>query len=346
MYKSIKISLYLILLTFLIASFSSCGTDSSPAPVNPTATPNYGQWNTVTSGTTQNLNDVWSSSGSTFIVGNNGTLLHSYDGTTWNQVAALQTSATSENLRAVWGSSPDDVFIVGDHGTCYYYNGSSWTPMNVGTTANLISVWSSSASDVYVGTESTIANPTQNSIYHYDGTTWINIPFASENAFTGIYGSSGSEIYAVNYGDSVGVNRYFINSWSKIPVGITGNRSETFTDVWGYSSTPGGFFDTIYVANDFGTPFYYDGTDWTSFDSNIYPKLLYSSGVWGSSPNDVYIITNNDDKNYGAIQHYDGSQWTEMASSIQGHLNKIFGKPCGSTVFSVGNSGLILRYQK
>ena len=80
-------------------------------------------WSAMTSGTTNNLNGVWGSSGSdVFAVGDSGTILH-YDGTAWSAVA----SPTANNLNSVWGSSATDAFAVGDNGTILHYDGLHWS---------------------------------------------------------------------------------------------------------------------------------------------------------------------------------------------------------------------------
>jgi photosystem II stability/assembly factor-like uncharacterized protein len=62
------------------------------------------------SGTTQPLLDIWGSDASNiFVVGDQGTILHSADhGVTWT---AMPTG-TTDTIFGVWGSSPTDVYAV------------------------------------------------------------------------------------------------------------------------------------------------------------------------------------------------------------------------------------------
>ncbi len=65
------------------------------------------------SGTNDDLNGVWGSSGSdVFAVGMDGTILH-YDGIGWSALSG----GTTWHLNDVWGSGGGDVFAVGDAGT-------------------------------------------------------------------------------------------------------------------------------------------------------------------------------------------------------------------------------------
>lgn len=95
-----------------------------------------GSWSPITSGTSNQLVDVWGSSASDFFaVGADGTILH-YNGSAWSPM----TSGTSEDLYAVWGNSAINVFAVGLHGTIMHYNGSAWSPMESGTSEDNLGV--------------------------------------------------------------------------------------------------------------------------------------------------------------------------------------------------------------
>ena len=94
-------------------------------------------WSAMTSGTTNNLNGLWGSSGSdVFAVGDSGTILH-YDGTAWSAVP----SPTTDNLNGIWGNSATHAFAVGDNGTILQYDGLNWLTVPSTTTNNLNSVW-------------------------------------------------------------------------------------------------------------------------------------------------------------------------------------------------------------
>ena len=70
-------------------------------------------WTPWASGATQHLKSVWKGvAGEAFVVGTQGTILHTTDGSTFS----AQTSGTTEDLDGVWGSGPDDVYAVGTNG--------------------------------------------------------------------------------------------------------------------------------------------------------------------------------------------------------------------------------------
>lgn len=76
----------------------------------------------MSSGTANDLEDVWgSASNDLFAVGEFGTILH-YDGTAWTPMS----SGTPANLFSVWGNGKGDLFAVGSGGTVLSYTGSGW----------------------------------------------------------------------------------------------------------------------------------------------------------------------------------------------------------------------------
>jgi len=87
-------------------------------------------WVPMTSGTTEDLNDVWMHSPTlAYVVGDTGTVLQ-YDGTSWQPLDL----GTTNNLLAVWGTGPNDVFIAGI-GIVLRYDGVQWavSTTDVGT---------------------------------------------------------------------------------------------------------------------------------------------------------------------------------------------------------------------
>ena len=67
----------------------------------------------MTSGTTEDLYEIWGrSSSDLYVVGDAGTILH-YDGSSWSDVSGASTT----NLRGVWYSSSNNVYAVGHFST-------------------------------------------------------------------------------------------------------------------------------------------------------------------------------------------------------------------------------------
>lgn len=62
------------------------------------------------------------------------------------------------------------------------------------------------------------------------------------------------------------------------------------------------------------------------------------TGVWGSSPTDVFAIGGN-----GTILHFDGRHWTRMSVPGEPDLISIWGSS-GRDVHAVGDRGVILHF--
>ena len=100
----------------------------------------FAGWNSQTSNTTEDLNNLTFADASTgWAVGTNGTIVATSDGgTTW----ASQDSGVSLDLCGIDAVSATTAWTVGDHGTILKTmdGGQTWTPQESGSTALLLSV--------------------------------------------------------------------------------------------------------------------------------------------------------------------------------------------------------------
>src|SRR6266404_9576832 len=100
----------------------------------------FGQWNPVSSGTTNNLNGAYLlGEGTGFIVGEAGTILKTTDlGATW----APLTSGTTTTLNGVYLFDPNEGVAVGEQGLILRTTdgGTAWQGVASGVTDNLRSV--------------------------------------------------------------------------------------------------------------------------------------------------------------------------------------------------------------
>jgi len=140
---------------------------------------------------------VWgSSSADVYVVGDNGTIMHSSgDPASWGQ----QQTGVPFALYGVWGSSASDVYAVGTGGCILHSGGggaSSWVARTSNTTVTLRAVWGSSAGDVYaVGDGGTILHSGDG------GVTWDPQTSHAPGAILyGIFGNDAYDVYAVGQG--------------------------------------------------------------------------------------------------------------------------------------------------
>ncbi len=273
---------------------------------------NFTTWNSMSSGTTKNLNSIWGTApDNIFAAGSSGTILH-YDGTIW----ASMSSGTTSNLYGLWGAGSDDIFVVGEAGVVLHYDGSAWTSMNSGTTSDLYGIWGFSRSDVFAVGEA-------GAILHYNGSDWTKVSSDISGDLNGIWATDDGKAFAV--GDAGVVLYYNGSTWSSINSGI----DSELNSVWGFSA------DNVFAVGKSGSVIHFNGSGWTSLDSGTTSDL---NGVWGADDSNIFIAGKS-----GTIAHYDGSGFSPMNRNTLNELRAIWGfSP--TDVFAAGWSGAILRY--
>lgn len=205
------------------------------------------EWQSQSSGTEQNLNDVDALSASNvWAVGNAGTITK-YNGSSW-----AATTSGAQNLNGVYAVAADNVWAVGDSGTILHYNGSAWSSVASGTTLNLNSISGTGANDIWIAGDNGI-------IMHYNG-SW--------SQSTSPTGLNINKILAVNAKQIwiVGDNGLIARAGKKLSVALPG---QTFTSGVGVTGTPtnqtiddDGFTVTVRALSE-------DNTVDTSFNSTI-----------------------------------------------------------------------------
>ena len=272
-------------------------------------------WSAMISGTTNNLNGVWGSSGSNvFAVGDSGTILH-YDGTAWSSMA----SSTTNNLNEIWGSSDSHAFAVGDNGTILHYDGLNWLTAQSNTTNNLNGIWGSSSSYAdAVGDNGTFL--------YYNGSWSIPMPPGTfPTNLNAVWGISSADLFVVGDGGTIG-------HFGGIPGGfMDSGTTEKLNDVWGSSSS------AVYAVGTNGTFLIYNGVSWSAPMAGVFTYNF--NAIWGSSGSDIFVVCDD-----GAIGHFGGSPpGGPMDSGTTEHLYDVWGSS-GSNVFAVGANGTILHY--
>ncbi len=272
-------------------------------------------WSPLTSGTTNDLWGIWAGSGTNlYTVGNNGTILHSSDGTTWS----AQTSGTTNLLYTIWGSSATNLYAVGNSGTILHSSdGTTWSAQTSGTANNLYWVWGTSATNVYaVGTSGTILHST-------DGSTWSALTSGTTNDLDEIWGTSATNLYVVGNNGTI-LHSTDGSTWSAQTSGTT----NTLEEIWGSSAT------NVYAVGLGGTILHStDGSTWSAQTSGTTNNLI---GLWGSSATNLYAVGFS-----GTILHStDGSTWTSQASGTTNNLYGVVGTP--ATAYVVGAGGTML----
>ncbi|MBM4445354.1 MAG: hypothetical protein FJ020_08665 [Chloroflexi bacterium] len=240
----------------------------------------------MTSGTTNNLNDVWGSVSDNVVyaVGNGGTILRYRDGA-WSSMESL----TSVQLNAVWGSSGSAVYAVGAEGTIRWYDGSvpgTWTGMGGGTTVVLNDVWGSSATDIFfVGDAGTIGR------FENGGWSSMSIGGGASPDLMALWGATPSDVFAV--GEQGAIIRYLgSGSWTQMSSPSTNNLN----GVWGSSSS------NAYAVGDNAEDFVFlqSLTEWVDLQPNgeFHGSLAGSGTVELSSGSELMSPEDAGDVNF------------------------------------------------
>ncbi|HPQ39713.1 MAG TPA: hypothetical protein PLV45_05010 [bacterium] len=94
-------------------------------------------------------------------------------------------------------------------------------------------------------------------------------------------------------------------------------------DLWGSSED-----DLYLLASEL---YHWDGNSWTEIPG------IRGSSIWGSGPNDVFVVFGN-----GVIYHFDGTEWTEMQIPDVSVLDIHGNGP--NDVYGVGAYGNVIHY--
>lgn len=247
-------------------------------------------WNSIASGTTANLVDVFSSDGITVACGAFGTLA-TWDGDKWRRVA----TPTSLTLNAVWATSGNTAFLVGGGGTILRVDSTEVSRTPTVTSANLYGVWGRSASDVFaVGDNGTILR--------YDGEEWKRMSSGTSSRLRSIVVNRSRIAYAV--GENGTVLRFDGSSWTREETPTT----HRLNGVWMAD-------DVVFAAGAFGTILRRQDDEWERMST---PTTMNLNDVWAVSDNAAFAVGE-----YGTILAFDGHDWhSERANTSRG-LNGI-----------------------
>jgi hypothetical protein len=247
--------------------------------------------------------DVWAV-GEGHKIGQNGTLIEHWDGTTWSVVSSPNPSLSDNQLTAVAAISENDVWATGyyfgrtrNQPLIEHWNGVAWSMVDVPSpAAGIVALSGVSGVDArnvwVVGSRKDSDNaPLQTLIEHWDGVAWQVVPSAN-------LGSGGQ---------------------------LTSVRALSADDVWAVGVRSGQLVPLIE---------HWDGVSWTVMPnpnvSNAQMKTIAAA-----SSTDVWIA--------GAatrdwlIEHWDGNRWTTTAAASQstGVVNAVIAQQ--DSVWAVGN---------
>ncbi|WP_394822270.1 hypothetical protein [Pendulispora albinea] len=282
------------------------------------------KWTSATTGfqdSDRRIDSLWGSAGDD-LYAVTWRVLH-WDGHTWSPVAGLPNGG-DVTMGSVWGTGKKDVWVGGGRNRApviFHFDGAVWreTPSAFESGASLVHMlWGSGANDVWAAASLRPGSP----LSHWDGAKWTAAgamePIIVDAAWSASPGKSwavGRALASIYGGDRTGISLAWDGSkWSTKYV-----TSEWIHGIWSSDRlwAVGGY----YILNKTGDTW---NARWT------YAWQAHIQGIWGSSPNDLWAI-GNDDIIGGSpfIMKYDGTAWNheqhQLALRGWGDLHAIWG---------------------
>ncbi len=170
--------------------------------------------------------------------------------------------------------------------------------------------------------------------------TWAEaFDTSGAGSLSGVWGSGPDDVYIVG-GDENGARAFHYDgaTWSE----IEGLPEGAALLVWAFGFGP----DDVWFVGEEGTALHWDGASWTSVETGTTEDLW---GVWGSAPDDLWVVGGNWGEGEPLILHWDGTAFDLQTLPADENpraataLFKVWG--IGDTVFAVGERGLIVQLQ-
>ncbi len=231
---------------------------------------------------------------------------------------------SSERLNSVWGSSKSDVWAVGSRGSVVHYDGATWKAVPIDNKSTFFAIWGSGPNDVWAISDTMTIMRTDG--FKNGGATWTRLPSLSVNPY---YETATTVMFGF------GPDNFRIGTYPKddAPNQTSGNMLVKKAGDVQEGKSPltrvGGLKGTV-------------------------------TGIWGSSPDDVWILVDNrrTNNNYqgspieagktlhgrpaaaGADTKGDTLAWTVVDSQATVVLHGIWGSSAAD-VWAVGDHGTI-----
>lgn len=195
----------------------------------------------------------------------------------------------------VAAAGPESVFVVGEGGRVDRFDGEAWTPLESGTDATLRLVWARTANDAWVVGANGMSGPW---VRHWDGTSFTideELDALGSCSPVAIHGSEDGAVFLVDYCGHV--FRNVGGAWSAVP-DIPREAALGNSSLWAFSEV------SVLVADRTGS-WLLEGDTWTLLEEPMTPPLYGPTGLWASSPDDVWAAY------AGGLRHWDGVTWSE-----------------------------------
>jgi photosystem II stability/assembly factor-like uncharacterized protein len=291
--------------------------------------PASAQWTDLTSGITNDLNDVYFINNSEgWAVGRQGKIIHTTNaGASWT----LQNSGTTNDLNDVFMVNSTCGYCVGDGGKTLKYNGTTWSTLSIGFSQDMFGVHFLST------TEGWISGDWGRIMYTNDGGSSWTIQMDNSiysNAFNDLCMISASDGWAV--GSSGRVLHFDGTNWSN----VSNPAATDFIDLHSvsFSNSANG-----HMSGDNSKVYYYDGSSWVEYSTSLPDNTFHIYAVYTLSNTLAYAATSAGFGGQGYILKYDGTTWS-TSYNYTGSGTELFTGihfPTAGKGYCVANSGIV-----
>jgi hypothetical protein len=234
-------------------------------------------------------------------------------------------------LYSMWGIDDENNVAVGASsgwaGYLLRLNDGEWEGME-GSFPMLSEIWFEDINKLYVGT--TMGGH----LFWGNDDGWLSDELGGNNddGPTRIWADSGSGFFILT-----GASLWQLNTENESLIEIGGPSTFLNISIWGFAP------EQLFVGTHDGgirEIWKYVNGNWFSMESGL-EQVPY--GLWGSSPDDLFVVAGGSDGWESEIKHFNGESWEEMFAPTNSALNSVFGFG-PDDVYAVGWWGTILHY--
>ncbi|HLP14201.1 MAG TPA: YCF48-related protein [Flavobacteriales bacterium] len=291
--------------------------------------PASAQWTDLTTGITNDLNDVhFINNNEGWAVGRQGKIIHTTNaGSTWT----LQNSGTTNDLNDVFMVNSTCGYCVGNGGKTLKYNGTTWSTLSIGFSQDMFGV------HFLTTTEGWISGDWGRIMMTTDGgsswTTQMDNSIYS-NTFNDLSMISSSDGWAV--GSSGRVLHYDGANWSNVSNPASAGLINLYSV--SFNNTSNGF-----MTGESSKVYQWDGSSWNEHSTSLPDNSFHVYGVHTISNTLAYAATSAGFGGEGYILKYNGTSWI-TSYSYTGMGTELFTGihfPSAGKGYCVANSGIV-----
>ena len=251
---------------------------------------------------TSGLTKVWGTSPNNFFTSGPPGILYRYDGTKWNTIATTATDIPAYAKGAGFSGSNTNMWAVGGKGVVTHWDGTTATTQRSNVfKGNVAGVWGQGPSLAWLATGS------GGTMVQYNGAGYVEssrLVMSGGSKLVGVGGSSATDVWVGGSdGGTAVIYRNTGSGWTK------GTLPQQFLNVDSsvnviYAASP----TLAWAAGENSAfPLKWNGTSW-QLDFSMGVSMSPIRGIWGSGPNDVWLVGGSE------LLHHDGVKWAKSSA--------------------------------